>query len=307
METQTYNVLISSKNKRAFDTNTDYTVVLEDDYFVGNGEEMYVCMTQFHTIKSFYSCQSGLNDHFQIILRPLVAPNDEAVDNFSIPEGNYDVKSLMNEIIKLTKGSEGNPDLFHISYDAKVNKYLYKNLFRPDFNVYIKPITAGIFLGLENGIEYLISAQGTYSSKFINLSGYTSMVIKLEGDLNVENSVSNIETSSFRYDKVLAVLNINDKAPMDSITYENDGCLFRHKITSNKVNTFKVKIVNNDGIPFTNMADWIMILRFERVRKVNQNTMMERLLARINFYLGSMFLYFDIPVPIGLEDLRRLA
>lgn len=304
METKTYNVLISSRNKNPYDTNTDYNVKLDDEFFIQNGEEMYVCMNQFHTIKSFYACQNGLNNHFQIIVRPISSPSDEAIDNYFIPEGNYDVKSLMNEIIKITAGNEV---LFQISYDAKVNKYVYKNLFRPDFNVYIKPITSGIFLGLENGVEYLISAQGTYSSKFINLSGYTSMVIKLEGDLNVENSVSNIDSTTLRYDKILAVLNINDKSPMDSITYENDGCLFKHRITSQKINKFKVKIVNDDGTPFTNMADWIMTLRFEKMSKVSQYSMIERLLARINFYLGAIFLYFDIPIPIALEDLRRLG
>jgi hypothetical protein len=131
METQTYNVLISSRNKRASDTNTDYHVVLDDNYFVGNGEELYVCITQFHTIKSFYSCQPGLNNHFQIITRNPISL-DEAIDNYFISNGNYDVKTLMNEILRLTKGVE---DLFQISYDAKVNKYVYKNLFLVAYNL----------------------------------------------------------------------------------------------------------------------------------------------------------------------------
>lgn len=300
--TTTYNVLISSKNKNPTDTNTSCQIVLNNDILTDNGEELFVCMTQFHCIKSFYACQTGLNDHFQIIVRPIISPQDEAIDNYYIPEGNYDVKSLMKEIIEMTKTKQSG-DLFQISYDAKVNKYVYKNLFRPDFNVYIKPITAGIFLGLENGVEYLISAEGTYSSKYVNLSGYTSMIIKLDGSLSIENTISNVKSSSFEYDKILAVLNINDKAPMDTISFENDNCLFKHKLTVPKVNTFKVEIVNEDGMPFTNMADWFMTLKFEKVRKINSYSRLENLLSRINFYLGLMFLYFEIPIPITYDDL----
>jgi hypothetical protein len=82
------------------------------------------------------------------------------------------------------------------------------------------------------------------------------------------------------------------------------GCLFKHRFDG-KVNDFKIRIVNEDGLPFPNMADWMLSLKFEKVLKVNQYIMMERLLARINFFLGSMFLYFNIPVPIGIDDFRR--
>lgn len=299
METTVYNILISSRNKKLLDTNTSFNVVLNDDFFVNNDEEMYVCMTQFHSIKSFYACQTGLNDHFQVLFRLPDEPEIVETFNIYIPEGNYDVRSLAKEIKQLT-----NNGLFQIEYDAKLNKYKYANLFQPQFIVIIHPITAGVFLGFENGIEYVISAEGTQSSSFINLSGYTSMMIKLDGDLMVENSISNIQDKAFTYDKVLAMLNINDKAPMDSITYENDGCLFKHKIVSQKLTSFGVNIVNENGKPFTNMADWTMVLKFEKIKKINQFSLMERLLARINFFIGSMFLYFDIPVPIELNDLR---
>lgn len=298
METKTYNVLVSSKNKKAQDTNTSFQVSLNNEFFINNEEDLYVCMTQFHAIKSFYSCQTGLNDHFQVIFKLPNEPIAIEVHDRYLPQGNYDYKSLIKEIKALT-----NNGLFDITYDAKLNKFLFKNLFQPAFEVYIKPVTAGIFLGLENGVEYLISAQDTYSTKFINLSGYTSLVIKLEGDLNVENSISNLQDEAFRYDKVLGVININAVAPMDSITFENDGCLFRHKVVGQQVSTFKVKIVSENGNEYIDMADWIMSLKFEKIRKNNPYTGIERLLANINFYLGSMFLYFNIPSRVSLADL----
>jgi len=298
MDTKTYNVLISSKNKKALDSNTFFEVSLQDEFFVENDEDMYVCMTQFHTIKSFYACQDGLNNHFQVILRLPNEPIAIEVFDIYIPEGNYNVKSLKEEIQKLT-----NNGLFDISYEMRTNKYLYKNLFQPQFEVYIKPITAAVFLGFENGLEYKIEADGTYSSKFINIAGYTSLVIKVAGDLNLENSISNLDSQVFRYDKILGVLNINDVASMDSIVFENDGCLFRHKVVGQKACTFRVQVVNEDGKEFTNMADWNMSLRFERIKTVNRFSTQEKILSQINFYLGSIYMFLNIPSRISLQDL----
>lgn len=302
MNVDTYNVLISSKNKKYLDTNTEFNVKIDDTFFqnIGDNDEMYVCMNQFHTIKSFYAVQDGLNDHFQVIVR-MEGDTFDTFDYF-IQEGNYNVNTFVTEIKRLT-----NTGFFDMIYDARLNKYLFKNSYQTGFDLFLKPINSGILFGLQNNAELFIDVlEGSYSTKFINLSGYTSMVIKIEGDLNIDNSISNVEEANFRYDKILAVLNVNDKSPMDSITFENDGCLFKHKIVGSKVNAFKIKIVNEDGTQFTNMADWIMSLRFEKIKKVNQFSLMERLLARLNFFIGAMFLHFDIPVPITLEDMRRL-
>lgn len=304
MSTEAFNVVISSKNKTSpNDTNSSLLVKLKEDIYTENDEELYVCMSSFNMIKSFYACQAGLNNHFQIITRNITS-GDVATDNYYISEGNYDVRTLMQEIIKLTKGIE---NLFQITYDAKLNKYLYKNLFQPTFNIYIKPITAGIFLGFENGNEYLISSQGTYSSKFINVSGYTTMIIKIQGDVDITNTVSNICHTDYEYDKILGVINISDVSPMDSITYANNGDnIFRHKVSSRKIPSFKIQIVNEDCKEFTSMTDWIMILRFEKVRKSDtQITQLNQLMADILYYVMKFYAYLQIPSSITLEDLTQ--
>jgi hypothetical protein len=107
----------------------------------------------------------------------------------------------------------------------------------------------------------------------------------------------------FRYDKILGVLNINDVASMDSIVFENDGCLFRHKVVGQKACTFRVQVVNEDGKEFTNMADWNMSLRFERIKTVNRFSTQEKILSQINFSLGSIYMFLNIPSRISLQDL----
>jgi hypothetical protein len=272
-------------------------VKFKEDIFVDIGEELYICMSSFKMIKSFYACQTGLNDTFEIIIK---SDDDEVIQTCTLSEGNYDVRSLMKEIIEITKSVE---DMFQISYDSKLNKFVYKNMYNPNFNVFIKAINSGIFLGLENGAEYKIEANGTYSSKFVNLSGYTTMIIKVEGDVSVENTISNIDSSEFVYDKILGIISINDVAPMDSIVYEDsNGCMFKHKITNNKIPSFRISIVNEDGVEFPQMGDWVMILKFEKVKQKNEMSKVENMIENMNFMMMKYFSFLQIPSSLTLED-----
>jgi hypothetical protein len=296
------NVVISSKHKKENETNNSVVVKMIDNIFSNSKEDFYVSLSSFNMIKSFYACQNGLNNHFQVIFR---LPNEPiAIETFDryISEGNYHIKSFIEEIKTIT-----NNGLFDISYDSKLNKFIYKNLFQPTFEVYIKPITAGIFLGFENGTEYKILSPGTHSSKFINLSGYSQMIIKLGGDMSIENTISNITGSIFEYDRILAILPLQDIQPMDSITYQNEGSsIFKHRINSDVLPSFNIKIVNEDGKEFPNMSEWIMMLKFEQIQKDNsQLTLLNNLLSDIRFYIMSFYSYFQIPSRINVEDLIR--
>lgn len=295
----TFNVVISSKNRITNDTNSSVTVKLKEDIYVNTDEELYVCMQSFNMVKSFYACQTGLNDHFQVLFKlPNISTPVETFDRYISP-GNYNINTLMLEIKDLTNNA-----LFGITYDSRLNKYLYKNLFQPVFEVYIKPITAGIFLGFENGVEYQILASGTYSSKYINISGFSNLIIKITGDVNIENTVSNIYSNDYSFDKILGILNVGDVAPMDTIMYEDNGSsMFKHKINNSKVSTFNIQIVNELGTEFPQMTEWILVLKLEKVKPKNEFAMIENLLTEINFYLSSMYLYLNIPTRITYQDL----
>jgi hypothetical protein len=133
--------------------------------------------------------------------------------------------------------------------------------------------------------------------------GYTSMIIKMEGDVSIENTISNIDDNDFKYDKILGILNINDVSPMDSIKYEDsNGCMFRHKITNKKIPSFNIKIVNENGIEFPQMADWILMLKFEVIKQDDNMTKMEMLLENMNFMMMKIYQYMEIPTTITLED-----
>lgn len=131
------------------------------------------------------------------------------------------------------------------------------------------------------------------------------MLIKLDGDINIDNTISNVQSSTFVYDRILAILPLQDIAPMDSIMYRSDGStIFRHKIGGSVLPSFQVKIVNEDGNEFPQMSDWIMALKFEQMRRDNwQLTILNNLLDEIRFYIMKMFAYFQIPTSVTLDDL----
>ena len=297
------NIIISSKNRVSNDTNSSVSVKLDNDIFIRQDEECYVNMTSFNMVKSFYACQTGLNDHFQIIAKNPIS-NDEAIDNYYISEGNYDVKTLMLEIMRITKSIE---NLFQIGYDSKLNKYVYKNLFQPTFDIYIKCINAGVFLGFENGVEYQISSEGTYSSKFINVSGYTHMILKIEGEMNIDNTISNIYDKIYKTDKVLGIFSLTDIVPMGTIKYDNQdgGVNFRYKILNDKIPKFTIKIVNEDGNVFPQMTEWVLSLKFELVKKKDmQMTELLETMSELTYYVKSLYSYMNIPSRITMDDLR---
>jgi hypothetical protein len=295
------NVVISSKNRIISNTtNQSVMVKMLDNIFPNSKDNFYVSLSSFNMIKSFYAAQNGLNTHFQVILKLPNEPIPIEIHDRYISEGNYHIKTFIEEIKSLTNNA-----LFDITYDIKLNKFIYKNLFQPTFEAYIKPITCGIFLGFENGVEYKILPSGTYSSKFINLSGYSQMLIKVDGNLSIENTISNISGNIYEYDKILAILPLQDIQPMDSITYQNEGSsIFKHRVSSLVLPNFNIKIVNKDGKEFPNMSDWIMMLKFEQIQKDDsQLSLLNDILADIRFYIMAFYSYFQIPTKVTFEDL----
>ena len=101
---KTFNVVISSKNKLANDTNSSVSVKLKEDIYVSNDEELTICLQSFNMIKSFYACQNGLNNYFQVILKlPGISTPIETYDRY-LSEGNYNVNNITyNDLIPINE------------------------------------------------------------------------------------------------------------------------------------------------------------------------------------------------------------
>ena len=290
------NILVSSKNKKASDNNSHFTVELKQDFVIDDDEEAYISMSSFNIIKSFYAVQAGLNDQF-VVKYKIMGVVTESHTRFITP-GNYDVNTLMSEIQALLNGA-----LFEISYDAKKNKFLFKNIFQLDADVYLQCINCGDLLGFHNGQETLIHKEnGTYSDKFVNISGFTSMVLKIGGDIDLQNSVSNIQQHEFHVDKILGIVPIGDVAPMDMISYNDTTMAFKNRILNRKISSFDITISNENGDEFVGLDNWIMTLKIEKNVVYKQEQNIALYLHNIEFYLMSLYSYLDIPSRLTFDD-----
>ena len=102
----------------------------------------------------------------------------------------------------------------------------------------------------------------------------------------------------------MGIISINDVAPMDTIVYEDNGsCMFRHKVGNNKISAFSIQIVNENGVVFPQMTDWICVLKFEKIKNKNSFETIEFFLGEINYYLASLYNYLQIPSRLTYEDL----
>ena len=290
------NILVSSKNKKASDNNSHFTVELKQDFVIDDDEEAYISMSSFNIIKSFYGVQAGLNDQF-VVKYKIMGVVTESHTRFITP-GNYDVNTLMSEIQALLNGA-----LFEISYDVKKNKFLFKNIFQLDADVYLQCINCGDLLGFHNGQETLIHKDnGTYSDKFVNISGFTSMVLKIGGDIDLQNSVSNIQQHEFHVDKILGIVPIGDVAPMDMISYNDTTMAFKNRILNRKISSFDITISNENGDEFVGLDNWIMTLKIEKNVVYKQEQNIALYLHNIEFYLMSLYSYLDIPSRLTFDD-----
>ena len=286
------NVIINSKN---LNNNSEAVVNLQTDFVIASNEEAHINMTSFSTIKSFYSVQTGLNDKFIVTFK--VAGVVTEIHPRLLSQGNYDVNTLIDEIDNLLNGA-----LFDISYDTKLNKFLFKNLFNPNIEVWFTCENCGDLIGFENGKEILITEEGIYSDKFVNLSGFSSMLLSISGDIDVTNTWSNLENSDFVNQKIIGIIPIGDIPPMDMITYRDDNQIFRSKISNKKISSFTIKITNENGDEFQDLDNWIMVLKISKAPSYEQDTKMSLYLHNIEFYMMSLYSYLSVPSRINMDD-----
>jgi len=158
--------------------------------------------------------------------------------------------------------------------------------------VFIEPINSSVFLGIPNNERLLITEEGVHSPNFINVSGYTTMMMKLGGGISIENSLSNITNSHFEVSKVLAIIDLQQVRPMNSIIYshqnnENLVC----KIFDKKISNFAIEIVNENNDVFPQMSDYILNLCFEK--RTKKNDVVKSIFTRLNDLIFYILFAFD--------------
>lgn len=283
------NIIICSKNRSKKNlTSSTVDVILDTPLKCGENEYFTVKINSFNMIKSFYSIQTGLNSVFVIILK-----NESETNEYlrSITSGNYNVALLLQELKKQAFG------LVNVEYNRTLNKFKFSrddNANTAGYDLYIKCINCGSVLGFENDKEILITTDYILSDTFVNISGYSSLLIKLDG-LSITNSYVNLIDTKYSINKMIGIADISSIAPMDSIIYSNNN---QYKISDKIITNFTINIVNEDNVEFPQMSDYILNLSFEKhTFPVDINVLFNTFMLRFNdliFYISYLLQYLGI-------------
>jgi hypothetical protein len=286
------NIVILSKNRdtKKNPTSSEVDIILPQSINCDRDEHFTISINQFHMVKSFYSIQNNLNNVFYIVLRSQTDPEDVNEYIRAIPSGAYNVKTLLTELKKLSLG------LVSVDYDSILNKMKFiriENETTVGYDAYIKCVNCGIILGLEDGVEKLITEEGVMSDTFCNISGYNSMFIKLQG-LSLERSFVNFTSQDFGVNNIIGICDLADVQPFDIIEIKNntDCNSNKFKINSKSIQSFTIQIVNENNQEFPQMSDYIMDICIEKHSSRNDSKDFKQLFEALIKMIQTLTYYF---------------
>jgi hypothetical protein len=292
------NVIICSKNRKITDvSSSSVNVNLNIPLKCSEKEFFTVSVSSFNTIKSFYSIQNGLNNKFFIVIKGENGAYNEDFVRY-IPEGNYNVKTLLVKMKELCFG------LVNVEYDKVLNKLKFmrvENSIEYDINnydFYIRCENCGVILGFDDGVEKLITVEPVFSDKFVNISGYFSLILKL-GGLSMTNSYINMTYDDYGVSRMIGIIDVASVMAMDSIIFNGDsGERGQYLINEKIISNFSIDIVNENNILIPNMSDYVLNLVFEKhTYPTDVNVLFNTLMARFDdliYYISYLFQYFNI-------------
>jgi len=263
------NIYIDSKNRRVDESVSNFKVIIPDSLLKLSKDELFeLSVISFCCSNSFYHCNNN-NNKFQIIFRNNVG-NIYLVTDYLLNIGNpnvYDVLNNLNTLCSVYMSS---------SYNRVNNKFMFTRTFTQTTNyytMYIKPINSGNFLGLVNGVEYLITSSGVESKYPIDIITVKNICIGISGDIGFR--YNNMESSStaniYKPSDLILVKSVNvDKNEL--IVYENidGGESFRFDLgTKNTIKYFVLSVYDQNGNTINDMSEYSMNLQFI-IRKKDQ-------------------------------------
>lgn len=271
---KSFNFIISSIAKLPDETNNRISVQLNEPIYIKDGEECEICMKLFHTTKTFYSVIDGVNNTFKIVVYNNNQNHQgEILHDWSIviPEGNYNIKTLYNELKILCF------EKIDIAYDSRLNKFLFTNAHQGNNHTHLESGNAGSFLGFNDNtiIHFDNITSSHYSDKPVNLSGFDNIIISLSGNMALDYTYTNIKNASgdniVKVDRILGIIPINEVQPMDTIKLEGGACEYKSIILNKVIDRFDISITN-EKLQNINIGDWYMVLGIH----ITDKTMMMR-------------------------------
>ena len=159
-----YNIFINSANRSSTDKSYDFSVFFDnDEILVNNNEGVNVNIASFSLLNSMYNVNKHTKNNTFLLHNDFLDLNT----TFTIPYGNYNVYTLLNQLNILLAG------IINISYNVATNTYTYTNLTIIAYSII--PLNCSKLLGLLETTS--ISIIGTISS-YVNMVNYQQVILR---------------------------------------------------------------------------------------------------------------------------------
>ena len=137
------NIYVNSKNRRSDETASNFNVIIPDGLLkIGKSQTFELNVISFNCPNAFYHCNNNSNK-FQIVFRNN-ANNIYMTQDYFFNNGNPNVYDVLNNLNSLTS-------VYMVStYNRITNKFSFTRTYAQTtnyYNMYIKPINSGNFLG----------------------------------------------------------------------------------------------------------------------------------------------------------------
>ena len=281
MGTRKITSFISSKNRQSSEPIYNFSV----DYLDGvlsckENEHIELNVLSFDMPNNMYNINST-NDHFQITL------DNANVKDIHLKHGNYSIRTLLKEfqdifsenvipessILHTFFGTYADALTIECIYNDTTNTFTFKkNIDLPfgitlpiAFSLYFKPITCGALLGMVNGDEKEITANGM-NTGLINLIDYNKVIVHTENISYYYSNIENLSTISNKQflSNIIFWKSKADVVPYQVIKYNNEdgGNSFVYKIENREINSLVLQLKNERGEFLTDAVDYMIVIQF---------------------------------------------
>lgn len=273
---KTITSFIKSSNRVSNEKPYEFSIDYPDGILTCNdGEYMEINVVSFDMINTMYNIYSSNN---QFIIR-----RDGVDTTYTIPEGNYNVKTFMATIMGLIDDGH-----LTMAYNTAQNTYtFYKN--GTSHLHYLIPHKIWGLINLMPTTPYEITSTGLRTG-YINLVNYSKIILRTEGINYYYSNVENYGSSNkSTLSNIIFWACKSDIEPWKVIKYNNEdsGRSFNYRIENREINNLTLQLRNENNEPILDAPDYLVALQYNFYKK-DDNTVKNAIVS-INKLLNEIY------------------
>lgn len=253
MNSKSYYIYISSKNRNSSEKIYDFNVLLNNPIITNRNQGINISVVSFSMLNTDYNLKGVYFDYSQI-------GQTTVIYRVNIPDGNYSYSSLMEYLNSVLAGK------IKVEYLKHRNAFKFTNIDYLNYDFIINPQNASNFLGLYQNLELNDNGGISTTSKegsYINLTNYSHIIIKSNSILFEDNHEDNINNKEMGNSSILFMIDKQDIPPFQLISYRNydKNDNYSYNISNRQIKSIDLHLYNEKGELLTNTDDYFITLK----------------------------------------------